>query len=139
MKDIIISREGIEKVESKTKEAEYDAKVDNEDSFSAKSEKKAAAEEHCKGSEVEGDEYLTRYKKRMKTFEQLANTRRKLSSSMEKNSTLIGGKRKPENKLNDEKTSKQKNGSHRFNKSKSFFRYTLTKKSSISAKDLPHN
>ena len=40
MKDIIISREGIEKVESKTKEAEYDAKVDNEDSLSTKSEKR---------------------------------------------------------------------------------------------------
>ena len=63
MKDIFIAREGIEKVESKTKEAEYDAKVDNEDILAAKSEKKAAAEEHCKGSEVEGDEYPTRYKK----------------------------------------------------------------------------
>ena len=121
-----------------TKEHSKEVAPDNEDSLSTKSEKKAAAEEHCKGSEVEADEYLTRYKKRLKTLEQLANTRRKLRSSIEKNSTLIGGKKKPENKLNDKKTSKQKKGSHRVNNSKRFFRYTLTKNSSISVKDLPH-
>ena len=108
MKDIIIAREGIEKVESKTKGVEYDAKVDNENSLATKSEKKAAAEEHCKGSEVEGDKYPTRNKKRMKRFKELGENRRKLRSSTQINSALIGEKRKPENKLNDEKTSKKR-------------------------------
>ena len=74
----------------------------------------------------------------MKTFQHKANTRRKLRSSMKKNSALIGGERKPENKLNHKKTSKPKKGSHRVNNIKRFFRYSLSKNTSISVKGLPH-
>ena len=74
----------------------------------------------------------------MKTFQHKANTRRKLRSSMKKNSALIGGERKSENKLNHKKSSKPKKGSHRVNNIKRFFRYSLTKNTSISVKGLPH-
>ena len=74
----------------------------------------------------------------MKIFWHLENYRRKEKRTVQINYALIGGKRKSQDKLNDEKNSKQRKGSHRVKNAKTFFRYSLSENSSISVKDLPH-
>ena len=71
----IVAVEGMEKVESKTKEVAYGSKVDDESSIFEKNEKNL--EEHYEGSAVKVDRYPTRLKKSMNTFAQLAEYRRK--------------------------------------------------------------